>query len=350
MQDKGNKGRAWKRYLARAVDGEIYQFVWIAVLSLFLNVNCTNRGIIGNLLDIAVSIVAVLLVEPVLLSVFGTTIGKWLLGFSVVGSDGQKLSYKDAVERTFLVVERGMGFGIPLYNIYRYWDSYRKCSEGETLDWERKWTLVQRDSRAWCVVSGIGAFAVVFAASILIILAPYRIPKNRGDITVAEFCENYNRFLDYYGYDEGYRLNSKGEWVGDTEEDSYTISLFDERTSAPELHFTEKDGVMAGMSFSIEATSDDAWMPSYRKQMYLYVLAFVCARKDCGFFSDEKREILEMVSDSFAESYRFSEFGVDVNCQIEYSGYMESESLDILVPEDDVNACYSFSFEMTRVN
>jgi uncharacterized RDD family membrane protein YckC len=55
--------------------------------------------------------------EAILLSSWGTTPGKWLLHVKVRRGDGEKLTFKDALNRAFRVLAIGEGFGLPLVNL-----------------------------------------------------------------------------------------------------------------------------------------------------------------------------------------------------------------------------------------
>ena len=56
-------------------------------------------------------------VEAGLISSFGTTIGKRLVGIRVYASDGKKMSFFYALKRSFLVFGAGMGFFLPYVSL-----------------------------------------------------------------------------------------------------------------------------------------------------------------------------------------------------------------------------------------
>jgi uncharacterized RDD family membrane protein YckC len=55
--------------------------------------------------------------ETALLVFWGTTPGKWLLGVQVLDESGQKLSWKAALRRSFLVQLTGSAFGLPILSL-----------------------------------------------------------------------------------------------------------------------------------------------------------------------------------------------------------------------------------------
>jgi hypothetical protein len=55
-----------------------------------------------------------LLIEPVLISRFATTPGKWVFSFHVTNPDGSRLSFMQALRRADMVWAKGLGAGTPL--------------------------------------------------------------------------------------------------------------------------------------------------------------------------------------------------------------------------------------------
>jgi len=139
----------WRRYFARVFDISFYTYFVVVFHALLLNTNMLSRSTFGKLLDTYLAILIMILVEPVLLSKLGTTLGKWILGLSVRGVDGQPLSYVDALSRTVTVVWRGLGLNIPIYNLIRLLKGYMDCEAGEPLDWECDSVIHLKDRKKW---------------------------------------------------------------------------------------------------------------------------------------------------------------------------------------------------------
>lgn len=334
----------WRRFFARSLDGFIYSVSWAVFLSLVFNVNMGARSTGEKLLDSIVAILLMLFIEPFMLARFGTTLGKWLLGLRVADNDDRRLTYADALSRTWTMFWRGMGLNLPIYNLIRQWKSYKACDAGETLDWEYDSTITLKDERGWRVAAYAGTFVAVFLVLILSFFVA-GMPKNRGDITVAEFSENYNLLSDYYGIDTLSRLSSEGSWVED-ENSGYVIDFggYDE----PHYTFSETDGHMTGMRFSSELHGSGDYAPSYQNEMILSILAFVGAQKGSGLFSDEANNIVKAISNAPFEDFSFSAYGVNITCEIQYSGYMDTTSIGMLWPEENAETNYSFFFSMQK--
>jgi uncharacterized RDD family membrane protein YckC len=99
------RSRPWIRWFARMSD------YWLC------------GGIIGAMIsvpkDVAVVISMLIIfgwcfIEPIFLSLWGATPGKWFLGISVKDDSGKKLSYGDALERACRIWGKAIWIGIPI--------------------------------------------------------------------------------------------------------------------------------------------------------------------------------------------------------------------------------------------
>lgn len=334
----------WRRYFARTLDFAIYSTLWN--VALIMNVNTIQESTaVGNLLEDILILLIMLLVEPVLLCLFGTTPGKWILGIRVTDNEGGRLTYREARARTWTMLLRGMGLGIiPFYNLYRLWKSYKADSDGETLDWEYHSEITLKDERGWRIFAYLGARAALIGMLVLSI-AMSGLPKNRGDITVAQFCENYNYLAKYYyGQDTFNLLDSEGNWT------LYASPMYSVSSSGqqelPDLIFEEQDGVMTGMHFSVHAQGDETVTDNTR-EMFLSILAFAGAQKGNGLLFNQKEKILNSFPESPLEGFHYSFYGVNIACDIEYSGYFNTY-IGTLLPYDDVESYYSLTFSMEK--
>lgn len=331
----------WRRYFARTLDFAIYSTLWN--VALIMNVNISEYTKTGNLLDTILILLIMLLVEPVLLCLFGTTPGKWILGIRVTDNEGRRLTYSEAWARTRSVLFRGMGLSIPIYSLYRLWKSYKAESNGETLDWEYHSEITLKDERGWRIFAYLGARAVLIGM-LLLSIAMSGLPKNRGNITVAQFCENYNRLAKYYGMDTVSHLDSEGNWT------QYGSTIYSVSSSGqyelPDLIFEEQDGVMTGMHFYVHAQGDETVKDNTR-EMFLSILAFAGAQKGNGSFLHQKEIILNSFPESPLESFHYSFYGVNIACDVEYSGYFNTY-IGKLLPFDDVESYYSLTFSMEK--
>lgn len=335
----------WRRYFARCMDLFFYSVMWKVFLALVLGVNIYMRSEGGRIWDNIVAILLMLLAEPVLLTLFGTTPGKWILGLRVTDNAGKRLNLEEARVRTWKMFLYGMGLNIPIWSLFRLWKSYRGCVEEETQEWEYHSAVSLKDERGWriAVYIGVGIFLGVVHAF------AYRVsvlPRNRGDITVAQFSENYNRYSKFYGFTSRYYLNSEGQWIEDGSRGNIIVGPAGHEQ--PIYQFLETDGIVTGMSFSVTSHGGDEWISGYQNEMILSMLAFAGAQKENNIFSREMEKAVNAVGEASFESFELSVCGVRVICEAEYFGYVEAYGFDMLIPVEGEEVWYSLSFSMVK--
>lgn len=334
----------WRRYFARIIDFAIYDTLWNIFLALALHINIRSRSVTGSLVDYIAVLILIFLLEPILLSLFGATAGKWILGLRVTNNEGDRMTYANALSRTKSMMFYGMGFRIPLFQWYRQWKSYKAYRDEETLDWEYHSAITLKDEKKWRIWAYIGAYAAMIGVLDLSIMAA-ALPKNRGDITVAEFCENYNRLASYYDIDTDSHLDENGKWV---QNDSSVSVVHIGSYREPVFHFTETDGRMTGMQFSIELHGSDDWISwNQNDEVSLSILAFVGAQNENNIFSNEVENIVASITETPFKSFQYSVYGMNITCEVVYSGYINTSS-GFLLPMDDTETSYSFFFSIQK--
>ena len=113
--------RPWRRFWARMFDWWLCGRLWFLLQMVVFNIDAVTRSATFGrvVIDIVMQIILMLLLEPLFLSRWGTTPGKWLLGLYVTHESGRKLTYTEALHRTSGVLMSGMGLAIPIYDLVR---------------------------------------------------------------------------------------------------------------------------------------------------------------------------------------------------------------------------------------
>lgn len=130
----------WRRFWARRFD----YFLYSMVLSLLLRDFIHGEGI-----SLLLILPAMLFIEPMLLSLMGTTPGKAIFGIRVTDPDGNRLDYQTALERTWTVLWEGMALNLPLVTLYFQFKSLQTVQEDESLSWEEDSDLTCCDDKRW---------------------------------------------------------------------------------------------------------------------------------------------------------------------------------------------------------
>ena len=123
-----SQSRPWVRYWARQLDLLFASMILCAFLPIvtFQNAGFFSFGIV----------LGWVLIESVLLAIWGTTPGKWLLRTRLEKIDGSKISFSQALKRSFTVWFKGMGCGLQFVQIFSMVFSYYKLQKTGVSDWD----------------------------------------------------------------------------------------------------------------------------------------------------------------------------------------------------------------------
>ncbi|MDA9114806.1 RDD family protein [Burkholderiaceae bacterium] len=173
----GGQHHPWRRLFARTVDtltaGLLLFLLLFIPLTFGVMLAMPERGagfadaifqpFIGSILLSLVWAPA----ESVLLSLYGTTPGKWLFGMRVVHPNGGMLSYPDALKRSFLVFLQGLGLGIPVVVWFTQLFAYRRLTKTGTTLWDRSTNAVVLHKK-WGILRALVCTVAVLGLLILI--------------------------------------------------------------------------------------------------------------------------------------------------------------------------------------
>ena len=338
----------WRRFFARRFDLFLYSAFWMLLGLLLLSEGPTTEN--GSAWLGAANIVAIVmmvLVEPLLLSIWGTTPGKWLLGLSVRNNTDQKLSYGEGVYRTVQAMWHGAGFFIPIFELVQGYKRYYDCTEGKTLPWEWDSELQLRDEKGWRIAAYTGSLVAVFAALVLVGTLS-AAPKQRGDMTVAQFADSYNQLARYYGFEVW--LDEEGRWTDVPRPDgSVVIHMSDMET--PDFVYTEKDGLMTGLTFTLSKENDaETWVPINQNRRALAILTFAQAYDPTPLNNDEVQYVIKKLESDPFQPLDETVHGVRITWELTSTGYYQVDSGGILVPMEGETPSCTMHFSMEKVS
>lgn len=190
-QDVNSKiNNPWRRSWARTLDFAIYG------LMIYLVFPSVLEDPLGGILVTVAQVVLTVLLEPLLLMLFRTTLGKAVFGITVTDLDGNRLTYKQALDRTMMVLQHGMGFGVPYLSAYFQHRSLQIAEAGGEQIWELDSELTIRDEKNWRYL--------VFALCTVAVLA-YPAQKEYERIFAADETASYqgeDPFGEHYWVEE----------------------------------------------------------------------------------------------------------------------------------------------------
>jgi len=339
----------WKRYLARTIDLTLCNVLWSVIWELGLGQLALN-GVFGPVIDTIMGLALLLLIEPVCLACFGTTIGKWIFGISVYSQDGSRLKWKDALTRTWLVLLRGMGLTIPGYELYRLYRSRKDYVAGWTLEWDQDIEYQIHNCAVWKTAGGlIVAGAVLFGSTFLLYRNQF-LPVNQGELTVAEFAENYNHYVKVLnaGADiaETAFLKENGEFVTSEELEWQGIYIID-MSAEPvlELRYHKNGEYLTGISFEQNIVSDFI-VHGYQSEMIYSILAFVGAEEEYSIWNQEILHLVEKMKEVGLKDFEMNIAGVHISCDVETKNLWDAG--DMMIAEEGKTGEMTVVFEMKK--
>ena len=200
----------WRRFFARSLDLGLLATLLNLCLSFFSPMKASNSSFAWTLLETYLCWLFLFLLEPLFLSKWGKTPGKWLFGLSVHQKDGSLLTRSQAFERLVKIFHVGEGYAIPFYSLYRNYKCYEIYTEEGTLPWDNDLCYEVKPFR---LRSAFGYIVIVlFAGIFTFLIHTWTILPNGNTLTVAEFAENYNHLLEYAELDTLPSLTKDGKW------------------------------------------------------------------------------------------------------------------------------------------
>ena len=313
------------RYFARSLDLGLY--------TLLLNLFC--RLVLGfdpmsnsyTLVAWAYFVYIVMLaVEPVWIHLLGTTPGKWITGVRITDLNGEKLSWGAAFVRSFRVLRFGLGFLIPIYNIFKMIRSFADCRMGRILPWDLG-TSIERPKES------MGVRIVMLIVALLAVGGMDRIgnlyvelPKNKGAITEQEFYDNCAHIVKY---------------------DSITF------TDVPEYKVTtDENGYVKSVTFELEYTEEDKEEYIYRhyNEIYVAFMALAGAQKSFNPVAFEYGNASKVLMGNSFAPYEYDYAGLKITNEVTYTGYARNILSDYLYRLPEGTPYFKQTFKMSVNN
>ncbi len=135
QRDTYPKGRPLVRYLARFFDLSLFSLFLITLVSIF-----SPKFVLESspVFIFILSIILYILVEAIILSIFGNTLGKSILNTRIRTVHGEPIDFHTALKRSIFVTAAGMGFGVPLINFICFYFSYFDLKKNGKSTWDRQ--------------------------------------------------------------------------------------------------------------------------------------------------------------------------------------------------------------------
>ncbi len=335
----------WTRFFARSLDLALYVLLWGSIQVFYLHVPLVNKIIRGLILDVLMIVFFMIIFEPILIATTGTTIGKSVFGLKIKTFEMTKLSYGDALRRTYLVLVDGMGLLIPIYSMIRLFKSYKLCSDEEVLQWDEGLAYDLKDNNKLRYFAAGGVSILVLLLFILTFKAQV-FPPHRGDLTLKEYTENFQYYQKLLGVDfSGYTLSDTGQWAEPSDKEPDLLIGYME---SPMMLYSFNDGIVDTISFNINIQNKRQTLYTYDNHMLVSYLSMAGAQETIGLFSNKMEEVKTVVSKGASEGFSHIINNVSASAEVELVGY-QNTSPQFVVPLDDAKEyIYKVNFSVKK--
>jgi len=172
----------WARYLAKQVDFLVFFIPAFLVMVLVVSVTAPFFGMDADdafegaaILVGLIWLLAYALLEALCISMFGSTLGKMLLGIRLRKKVGGKLNAGTSIIRSVRACVEGLGLGIPLIGLFTHISAFSFVKQHGATGWDRDAGAVYESepvgpfrwvSGVFLALLAIGMFAAVAASGV----------------------------------------------------------------------------------------------------------------------------------------------------------------------------------------
>lgn len=187
------EGNPWVRFVARLTDVNIFVFGLVILLSYTLPLVSPELTVkwvadVDARANYLVALPFAFLLNGILMSIFGNSIGKAIFGLKVVPIvERYHMNIGDYVGRELRVWVQGFALGIPFVNLFTWHSNFREVSAGRPAHYDKSMYHVRQNSGGFRILVGL----IVFFA-ILVGGAAWNVEaeKARSAIRVAQNWTN----------------------------------------------------------------------------------------------------------------------------------------------------------------
>jgi uncharacterized RDD family membrane protein YckC len=153
------KGRPWIRYLAKMFDFALYAFIIWFIIGIF------SPNFLYGITEIALTFLTLfmcIIIETLVLIVFGNTPGRAILKTKIKTLSGEKIYSTQAISRSFGLWVRGLGIGLPLITLICLIVAVSDLRGRGITNWDQKNNLVTTHGKVGFIRVFLTAVTVIF--------------------------------------------------------------------------------------------------------------------------------------------------------------------------------------------
>ena len=310
----------WLRFTARMID-----LFLVAAIMLFVCIVLLRIRPIRYVHVLIVCYVSTLLYIPwgaFCLHKWGTTPGKFVFGIHIESTNGGKLSYKDALWREINVLRFGMGFNVPLYGLWCNYKCYQHYITEDKLDYDE-------DCELFCDNLGtkkkiqLAALLTVCVLLMHIVIFDAAKPTFQGRLTVSEFSENYNDYVQIFennNLENIRKMDIDGEWLALENDPGPPNRPVDEECS---FQFVLEEGRIRTISYQNRWEKPFGFTP-LDNERFLVAYTLAAAQENISYFNlngFEKILRQKMYEENLEGSFTYENIKVSWKIDEEYTAF-----------------------------
>jgi len=345
--------RPGQRLLARILDSMFYYVLWLFLYYIVCQVPFSwNEYMIW--IHLLFPFLLQLVLEPTMVSWLGGTLGHLVIGMRIHTYQGTKLTWGEAMGRMWLIFWKApmIVSRRPLWQSHwleEWYGDYWPINKENGFPWDEMTTYSFRDESGWRIPALIGGMVAIVLGGSLIFSQAQDL-RHEGPMTVAQFAENYNEYVNGQRNGDEYMLDEQGKWVKDSQ-GTYYVYMDDgegsHETRFPTLTYTVEDGLLTGISFTIDrkGTGEEEWISTGRRAMVDVTIAFAAPDHQ------SKSLIEEEIIEHCMKDHTMQLGDKIISWQVDYRGYTYNKGMGALVPGgySHEGSYYRMTFEIRTV-
>ena len=321
----------WRRLAARVLDWFFLLMLTYTAAALF---GWNIARVAGALPGLGLAAL-LLLLEPLLLHLFAATPGKALLGMKITRRDGGKLSYQEGINRHLRMLWEALGLWLPIWSWIQIYKCCKRWSEEEPQPWDEGLAYTAQPFRPWRHLGGtaLACLAVLTAAEA--VNSASQLPPHRGDLTVAEFAENYNRQAAYIFDSTKFYLDETGQWQEEPDPPGVFSVGFTEDWAEERLQYTLEEGVVKAVTLEYAVENAESWMSLPSVTVTTAATAFVWAQRGTPFWTTGRKPLIKALEEAdWNHDFTLRHSGAVIDWHVESRNFDLSKSTGMAFPRE----------------
>ena len=165
----------WRRLFARTIDYVALYLIIGLIIGVFIPSDSApfvftgNEFLDGRLINILILALACI-IEPIILTSFGITPGKFLFNIEINKNGSELIEYLDALKRTVALTWSGMAFGVPFLSTVAQYMAYRRLTTTGETSWDKSCGFtITHQPIGWGRKIGLITVLLIMAVAIIVI-------------------------------------------------------------------------------------------------------------------------------------------------------------------------------------